>query len=142
MSLGSLYAGLCLGPVNTAAVHALAYPLGGTFDVPHGVANSLLLPYVTEFNLSSHLTRYAGVAQALGEATSGLPVQDAAALCVPALTRLAEDVGIVSRMRELGIPEDAIDSMAEAAMKVTRLLNNNPRTMTMEDARGIYRNAW
>ncbi len=66
MSLGSLYGGLCFGPVNTAAVHALAYPLGGTFKVAHGVANSMLLPYVMEFNRPSCTDRYAGVATAMG----------------------------------------------------------------------------
>lgn len=142
MALASLYGGLCLGSVNTAAVHALAYPLGGTFDVPHGVANSLLLPYVLEFNLISNLEKFTQVAGALGECADGLSLRDGAQLAVNAVKQLAEDIGIVTRMRDLDIPESALDDMAEAAMNVTRLLNNNPRTVTLGDARQIYRNAW
>ena len=142
MALASLYGGMCLGPVNTAAVHALAYPLGGIFGVPHGVANSLLLPYVMEFNLIADLERYADIADALGERTADLSMRDAAARSVQAVRRLADDVGIAAHMRALDIPESAIDEMAEGAMKVTRLLNNNPRTMTLEDAKSIYRAAW
>jgi alcohol dehydrogenase class IV len=142
MALGSTYAGMCLGPVNTAAVHALAYPLGGTFSVPHGVANSLLLPYVMEFNLMSDLPRYSRIAEALGEVTTGLSTREAAQKAISSVRELAADVGIVSRIRELEIPEDAIPAMAEAAMKVTRLLNNNPRGMRQEDVERIYQNAY
>jgi alcohol dehydrogenase len=142
MSLGSLYGGMCLGPVNTAAVHAMAYPLGGMFNVPHGVANSLLLPYVTRYNLISNLEKYANVAFLLGENIEGLSVRDAAESAVDAVVQLSADVGIVSRMRDLDIPEDAIDDMAEACMKVTRLMDNNPRRMTLDAARQIYREAY
>jgi alcohol dehydrogenase class IV len=142
MALGSTYGGMCLGPVNTAAVHALAYPLGGTFSVPHGVANSLLLPYVMQFNLMSDLPKYARVAEAMGEATAGLSRREAAQKAVATVRALAADIGIVSRIRDLDIPEDAIPEMAAAAMKVTRLLNNNPRGMRREDAEQIYRNAY
>ncbi len=135
MSLASLYGGMCLGPVNTAAVHALAYPLGGTFDVAHGVANSLLLPHVMRFNAPSCPEKYARIAEALGrEATA-----DEAVAGIEALSKKA---GIVSQMRELDIPRDAIGEMAKAAMQVTRLLNNNPRELTEEDAKQIYEAAW
>jgi alcohol dehydrogenase class IV len=142
MALASLYGGMCLGPVCTAAVHALAYPLGGTFNVPHGVANSLLLPHVMAFNAPSAAARYTDVARALGEAVDGLTDEDAAALAVEAVRRLCVDVGIVSRIRDLDVPEDAIPAMAEAAMLVTRLLANNPREVTLEDAANIYRSAY
>ena len=142
MSLGSLYGGLCLGSVNTAAVHALAYPLGGTYDVPHGIANALLLPYVMRFNMISDMTKFANIAIALGEVTDGLSLREAAELAVEAVEQLCIDIGIVRRMRDLGIPEDAIDEMAEGAMKVTRLLVNNPRALRIEDVRDIYRAAW
>ncbi|MFW6255650.1 MAG: iron-containing alcohol dehydrogenase [Candidatus Sumerlaeota bacterium] len=135
MSQASLYGGMCLGPVNTAAVHALAYPLGGTFDVAHGVANSLLLPHVMRFNAPSCPEKYARIAEALGrEATA-----DEAVAGIEALSKKA---GIVSQMRELNIPRDAIGEMAKAAMQVARLLNNNPRELTEEDAKQIYEAAW
>lgn len=142
MSLASLYGGMCLGPVNTAAVHALAYPLGGTYNIPHGVANSLLLPYVMRFNLSSNGPKFARVAEALGENLTGLEPAAAAERAVTAVVRLAGDIGIVSKLRDLKIPEAAIPDMAAAALKVTRLLNNNPRPVTLEDARQIYREAY
>jgi len=142
MTLASLYGGLCLGAVNTAAVHALAYPLGGTYDVPHGIANALLLPYVMEFNLPSNPKKYADIAAALGENIEGLPEAGAAEQAVKAVVKLSKDIGIVSKLRELNIPEKAIDDMAVGAMKVTRLLNNNPRPITLGDARQIYRNAY
>lgn len=142
MALASLYGGMCLGSVNTAGVHALAYPLGGTFDIPHGVANSLLLPYVMEFNLISNLEKYANIATALGEKVTGLSLRETAEYSVKAVFQLSKDIGIISKMRELNIPEDIIDDMAESAMKVTRLLNNNPRKITSDDARKIYTNAY
>ena len=142
MALGSLYGGMCLGPVNTAAVHAMAYPLGGMFNVPHGVANSLLLPYVMRFNLISDLAKFAKVAVALGENVEGLSLREAAEVSVEVVEQLSSDVGIVSRMRDLDIPEDSIDEMAAAAMLVTRLMGNNPRRMTLAAVTEIYREAW
>jgi alcohol dehydrogenase class IV len=142
LSLASLYGGLCLGAVNTAAVHALAYPLGGTFNVPHGIANALLLPYVMDFNRLSRPDRFAAVARALGAAAEGAGDDEASAAAVEAVRALARDVRVASRLRDVGIPEDAIDDMAAAAMKVTRLLNNNPRPVAVEDAKAIYRAAY
>jgi alcohol dehydrogenase len=142
MALASLYGGMCLGSVNTAAVHALAYPLGGMFDVAHGVANSLLLPHVMEFNLVSDLDKFTDIAKMLGEEVDGLSLRDSAEMAVEAVKQLSEDVGIVTRMRDLDIPKDAIDEMADGAMKVTRLLGNNPRVVKKQDAREIYQNAY
>ena len=141
MSLGSLYGGLCLGSVNTAAVHALAYPLGGTFNLPHGVANSLLLPYVMAFNMSANARKFGDIARALGVDTTGMSDNKAAGMAVDATRQLAEDTGISLRMRDFDIPEGSIPAMAEGAMKVTRLLNNNPREVTLKDAIAIYRDA-
>jgi len=142
MSLASTLGGLCLGPVNTAAVHALSYPLGGLYNVPHGVANALLLPYVMRYNLIGAMTRFGRISEALGCVTTGHSTRSAAEMAIEAVEQLCRDVGIVSRMRELGVPESAIESMAEAAMEVTRLLGNNPRVMTVEAAREIYRQAY
>jgi len=142
LALASLYGGLCLGPVNTTAVHALAYPLGGSYDVPHGVANSLLLPYVMQFNLISNLGRFSDIAQALGRPVQGLPQRAAAAQAIEAVQELCADIGIVSHLRDLGIPRDAVAPMAEAAMQVTRLLDNNPRAVRIEDVEAIYEAAW
>lgn len=142
MSLASLLGGMCLGSVNTGAVHALAYPLGGEYDIPHGVANSLLLPYVMRYNLISDLERFANIAAALGENLDGLSLREAADRAVDAVVQLCQDVGIVTRLGNLDIPEAAIDEMAAAAMNVTRLLSINPRHVTEEAARQIYHDAY
>jgi len=141
VAMGSLLGGFCLGPVNTAAVHALAYPLGSQFNLPHGLSNALLLPYVMEFNLQVARSRYADVAVALGcnrerddlvTALSG----------VEKIRWLIRECGIPVTLKEVNVPEDAIPEMAAAAMKVTRLLKNNPRPVTLEDAVNIYKAAY
>jgi len=137
LALGSLYGGLCLGPVNTAAVHALAYPLGGRFHVAHGVSNAVLLPHVLRFNLPSAATRYAEVAAALGVERNGSP-ETAAGLGVDVLIGLSKACGVPQRLSELGIPRDAIPSLAKSALQVTRLLRNNPRSLEEHDAIAIY----
>jgi alcohol dehydrogenase class IV len=142
MARAATLGGMCLGSVNTAAVHALAYPLGGTFNVPHGLANTVLLPAVMEFNLPANLDKYAAIAEALGEEIRGLSRRKAALRAIKAVKNLSVDVGIPQGMRHLGIPQEAIPKMAEGAMEVTRLMNNNPRTITVKDVQLIYENAY
>lgn len=141
VAMGSLLGGFCLGPVNTAAVHALSYPLGSSFHLAHGLSNALLLPYVMEFNLPAAPRRYADVAVALGcprehgeEMTARKGVEK--------VRELIRDCGIPARLRDVGIPVNAIPDMAMAAMKITRLLKNNPRPVTVEDAMDIYKAAY
>lgn len=138
MALGSLYGGLCLGPVNTAAVHALAYPLGGTFKIPHGVSNSVLLPFVMRFNLPACTARYADVAKAMGIDDGGVTDEALAEKTIMAIRDLSQRCGIPGGIRELDIPESAIPDMAKAAMDVQRLLGNNPREVRLKDAEAIY----
>ena len=137
LAFGSLYGGLCLGPVNTAAVHALSYPLGGEFHIPHGLSNAILLPSVMKFNMSAAVERYAEVAVAFG-LPKGRTAEGTAASGVDFIYRLAEAVGIPDKLTALGIPQTAVDGMAKAAMQVQRLLKNNPREVTEQDARDIY----
>lgn len=139
--LGAMYGGLCLGPVNTAAVHALSYPLGGEYRVPHGVANSLLMPHVFRFNLPAMPERYAEIARALGVADQGSPVATAEA-GLRRLAQLSRDCGIPQQLRDVGIPAADLPRLAREAMKVTRLLKNNPRELTAADAEAIYRQAF
>lgn len=142
MSEGALLAGIAFSNSGVAAVHALAYPLGSRFHVPHGVANGLLLPYVTECNLSANLPKYAIVAQMLGVKTQGLSLQEAAEKGVEAAKALAADIGIPLHLRDLGVPKEALEGMAVATMDVTRLLANNPKELTLDDVRRIWQNAW
>jgi alcohol dehydrogenase class IV len=141
VALGSLYGGLCLGPVNTAAVHALAYPLGGEYHVAHGVANSVLLPHVLRFNLPACVERYADVALALGAPPGATPRQTAER-GVERLAELSRACGIPPGLKAVGIPRAALPALAEAAMTVTRLLKNNPRVLTAADAEAIYTAAY
>lgn len=131
MALGSLYGGICLGPVNTGAVHALSYPLGSEFKIPHGVANALLLPHVIEFNQEAAPGRYATIGRALG--TGEL---------VPKLFELVRQCGVPSRLRDVGIPRDAFDRMATNALTITRLLDRNVRAVAYADAIEIYEKAY
>lgn len=141
VAMGSLLGGFCLGPVNTAGVHALSYPLGSMFHLAHGLSNALLLPYVMEFNIPAATKRYADVALALGcspEATAS----DTAHKGVEKIRELIKQCGIPAKLSELNIPKDAIPVMAEDAMKITRLLKNNPRLISLEDAISIYTAAY
>jgi alcohol dehydrogenase class IV len=129
--------GQCLGPVNTAAVHALAYPLGGEFHIAHGVANSLLLPHVLRFNLAAAPARYAEITGAMGIARSGNDRADALK-GIEEIERLSAAIGIERRLSAFGISANTIPHMAAAAMTVQRLLVRNPREVTEDDARAIY----
>jgi len=137
LALGSLYGGLCLGPVNTAAVHALSYPLGGEFHIPHGLSNAILLPSVMRFNTPACPERYAQVSVAFG-LPEGKTAEETAQRGVDFIYRLAASVGIPDKLTALGIPQSAVPGMARAAMEVQRLLKNNPREVTEQDARDIY----
>ncbi|QHN04813.1 iron-containing alcohol dehydrogenase [Granulicella sp. WH15] len=137
MSRASLYGGLCLGPVNTAAVHALAYPLGGEFHLAHGLSNAILLPPVFAFNSLATPTRHAEVALALG-VEAGQTDRETAAAGVEKLRQLARECGVVADLAKHGLDRSAIPRMAMAAMTVTRLLRNNPRELTQADAEELY----
>jgi alcohol dehydrogenase class IV len=141
LSLGSMYGGICLGPVNTGAVHALAYPLGGEFKVAHGVSNSLLLPYVLEFNLPAAPARYAAIARAMGVSESGDDLS-IAKLGLAKIKALSKALNIPAKLSDFDIPESAIERMAAGAMTVTRLLERNVRELKLEDAIAIYRRAF
>jgi alcohol dehydrogenase class IV len=142
MMKASYLAGIGLAMSGVGAVHALAYPLGAFFDVPHGLANALMLPYVLEYNYPGDINKFARIARALGEKTEGHSNRYTAALAVKAVQALARDIGIPQTLKDLKIPEDSIPEMAEAAMKVKRPLMNNPRPMTAKVAEDIYQKAF
>jgi len=138
MLLGSLLAGVGLANAGVTAAHSLAYPLGGIYRVPHGVANALLLPAVMEFNALSCAEKFARIAQEMGEKVDELSAREAAILAVESVKRLAKDIGVPQRLSDIGIPKPAIPGMAEEAMKVARPLENNPRPVSLEEAIRIY----
>ncbi|HAJ26840.1 MAG TPA: alcohol dehydrogenase [Syntrophus sp. (in: bacteria)] len=142
MLLGSLYAGLGLANAGVTAVHSLSYPLGGKYGIPHGLANTVLLPHVMSFNISGAQEKFVDIAEAMGEMVDGLPLREAAYLAVEAVNALVEDCGIQTNLEDLGISEDDFEEMAKIAMTVARPLANNPRQVTPEDAVAIYEDAF
>ncbi len=137
VAMGSLLGGFCLGPVNTAGVHALSYPLGSMFHLAHGLSNALLLPYVMEFNIPAAPKRYADVAIALGCERKENDTATAYA-GVQKIRELIKACGIPATLKEVNVPESAIPQMAIDAMKIQRLLKNNPREITEQDAISIF----
>jgi alcohol dehydrogenase len=141
VAMGSLLGGFCLGPVNTAGVHALSYPLGSTFHLAHGLSNALLLPYVMEYNLPAAPSRYADVAVALG-CTREANDEATARKGIEKVKSFIAECGIPARLRDVNIPRDAIPQMAIDALKIQRLLKNNPRHISEQDAVDIYEAAY
>lgn len=140
LARGSYLGGLCLGPVNTAAVHALSYPLGSRYRLAHGLSNAILMPPVFAFNLSAMPDRFATIARALGVTLEGSD-EDVAQAGIAQLRDLARRCRLDLSLQSRGITSEAIDQLATDAMKVTRLLRNNPRDVTFDDARTLYAQA-
>jgi len=138
MMLGSLYGGLALTAAGTAAIHALAYPLGGMFNVTHGVANAMLLPHVMAFNKDAIVDRLAAVARVLGLG-AGDHDEDAAEQLIARLAEWTAVLRIPQDLRQFGVAEADVAPLAVAASKVTRLLGNNPKPLNLDDIEAIYR---
>jgi alcohol dehydrogenase len=137
MLLGACLAGQAFSNAPVAAVHALAYPIGGIFHVAHGLSNSLVLPHVLRFNLPSVPAQYAELAGIVVPDASGSDEARAHALIV-AMQQIATITGIETTLQQVGIAESDLDRLADDAMLQTRLLGNNPREVTREHARAIY----
>ena len=145
MLLGSMLAGKAFANSPVAAVHALAYPIGGLFNISHGLSNSLVLPYVLKFNSLNEEARknYAYLAPYVFKNLENSKNDEK--VCnhfIDLLENLSKKLKLPYRLRELGIPEEACNSMAKEAMKQTRLLVNNPRKIEESDAFNIYKAAW
>ena len=140
MLLAALFGGMCIASSSTTAVHALAYPLGGKYHIPHGLSNAVLLPHVMEFNLDATVERFRDIAQAMGVEVAGLPAREAAQTMIANLYALVDDLRINESLdlKARGITAADVEVMVEGAAKVTRLLDNNPKPMSREDMRRIY----
>lgn len=137
MLLGACLAGQAFANAPVAAVHALAYPIGGIFHVPHGLSNSLVLPHVLSFNLPAAAAHYAELADIVAPGAKGSDESRAEAL-IAAMQQVAKMTGIATRLADVGITEGDLDRLADDAMLQTRLLGNNPRELTRADACAIY----
>ena len=145
MLIGAMLAGKAFANSPVAAVHALAYPIGGTFHVSHGLSNSLVLPYVLRFNsVDSKASKdYAELAPyVFPEIDTNRGAQSVCAEFIDKLESLSKKLGLPQKLREVDIPKNACEKMAKDAMKQTRLLVNNPREVTEKDALNIYHSAW
>ncbi|MBW2107183.1 MAG: iron-containing alcohol dehydrogenase [Deltaproteobacteria bacterium] len=141
MLLASLLGGMALAGAGVGACHALAYPLGAFFDIPHGLANAVLLPYIMEFNLAHASEKYAQIALLMREDLPGASGAGSGEAAVKRIRELTRKIGIPQRLSELNIPEDSLKDMAAMAMTVARPLANNPRKVSLADAVEIYRKA-
>ena len=142
MMEGSLLAGIAFANAGVGAVHAFAYPLGGEFHLAHGLTNTLMLPYVMRYNILGCPSKFAQMAKAFGERVEVISELVGAEIAVRSIERLSDDLRVPRRLRDVRIPENAIPGLAEAAIKITRLLANNPRKVTLEDAIAIYKSAY
>ena len=142
MLLGSMLAGQAFANSPVAAVHALAYPLGGHFHIPHGLSNALVLPHVLRFNAVTAPGPYAELAPFVFPDLAALEGQARAAVFCDRLADLSRDCGLQPNLRSMNIPEAILPRLASDAMNQTRLLVNNPRPVSEADALAIYRAAY
>ncbi|MDE6628339.1 MAG: lactaldehyde reductase [Muribaculaceae bacterium] len=138
MALAQYIAGMAFSNVGLGLVHGMAHPMGSLFDVPHGVANALLLPTVMEFNTCAAEAKYRHIAEAMGVATAGMTDKEAAAAACKAVKDLAIEVGIPQHLSELGIKESDIDRLSEQAAEDV-CTPGNPREVTLEDIKALYK---
>ncbi len=142
MLLGSLFAGMAFANAPVGAVHALAYPLGGHYGLPHGLTNSLVLGPVLEFNVPAAQALYAELGRAVLPDLSSASDEAAATRFVAAVRARVTAMPYAQTLREAGVKEDDLTMLARDAMNVQRLLVNNPRDVTHDDALAMYRAAF
>lgn len=142
VSFASLLAGLAFASGGLGAVHALAYPLGTEYHLPHGRTNAIMLPHVMEFNLIGNRSRYALIAEMMGKGGNIIDLKAKVAKAVEAVTELLDDVQIPYHLRDYGIPKEAIPKLVDGGMKQARLFVPNPRNLSESDVEAIYTKAW
>lgn len=141
MAYASLLAGMAFNNANLGYVHAMAHQLGGLYDMPHGVANAMLLPHVERYNLISNPQKFADIAEFLGENITGLSVMEAAEKAIDAMFRLSKDVGIPASLKEMGVKEKDFEYMAGMALKDGNAFSN-PRKGNERDIINIFKAAF
>jgi alcohol dehydrogenase len=141
MLYGQMLAGMCFCYAGVGNVHAMAHQLGGMYDIPHGLANAILLPYVMEFNLVANPPKFAEVARAMGESIEGLSIREAAQRAIIPVYQLSRDLQIPATLKEIGVREEDIPILAENAMK-DLTIETNPRITSPVDLKSIYERAF
>jgi alcohol dehydrogenase class IV len=138
MALGSLMAGITLNNAGVGVVHALAYPIGAEYHVPHGIANVVTLAESMNYLSIANIPKFVQLAKAMGEPVEGISSREAAARGIQAMRALAQSVGLPCRLGDIGADPQKIPAMAVAAFKEKRLLGNTPRQLTQDDLRQIF----
>lgn len=138
MQLGAFYAGLCLTTASTVAVHALSYPLGGKYHIPHGVSNAILLPHVMDLNLSCCRKEYTELAPLMVPEIEKVPKEEWPEAVVSYLYDLMKRLEIPDSLLKFGVQPEDLDYLTENAVKVERLLLKNPKKLTKEEIKMIY----
>jgi len=141
MAVAQYIAGMGFSNVGLGLVHGMAHPLGAYYDIPHGVANALLLPFVMQYNASSCIEKYADIAKAMGVNIDGLSKDATAQAAVDAVKALAVKVGIPQKLRDLNVKEEDLERLAQSAFNDV-CTPGNPRTVTLEDALALYKKAF
>ena len=141
MAYAQYLAGMAFNNASLGYVHAMAHQLGGIYDLPHGVCNAILLPYVCEFNLVAQMERFCDIAVALGENIEGLSVREGAVKAIDAIESLCLQLEIPASLKELGVKPEDFSIMADHAQKDACCLTN-PRIATKEQIIAIYQKAY
>ena len=142
MSLAATYGGTAFASGGLGAVHALAYPVGTEYRLPHGRSNAIMLPHIMKFNLSGNPEKYADVAALMGKRTEGLAAVKGALLAIEAVQELLETLQIPYRLRDYGVSKKDFPKLVEGAMKFARLFVPNPRNLREEDVLSVYEEAY
>lgn len=137
MAVAQYIAGMAFSNVGLGLVHGMAHPMGSLFDIPHGVANALLLPTVMEFNMSACLDKYPAIAEAMGVNIEGMTKEEASKAAVEAVRALAVKVGIPQHLSDLGIKAEDIPALADQALADV-CTPGNPRDVTLDDIKALY----
>lgn len=138
MAVAQYVAGMAFSNVGLGLVHGMAHPLGSLFDIPHGVANAVLLPTVMEFNKPCCVEKYGKIAEAMGVNISGMTPDEAAQAAVDAVKALSARVGIPARLSDLGIKEADVEPLSLQAIEDV-CTPGNPREVALDDIRALYR---
>lgn len=141
MALAQYVAGMAFSNVGLGCVHSMAHPLGARFDIPHGVANALLLPIVMEYNMPAAQEKYCNIARAMGVNIDGLSVEEGAKAAVSAVKQLSLDLGIPQTLRDINIPESALEQLSKDAFQDV-CTGGNPRKITQQDILQLYKIAY
>lgn len=141
MSTAQYVAGMGFSNVGLGIVHSMAHPLGAVFDIPHGVANALLLPIVMEFNMSACIEKYGDIARAMGVDTIGMTKEEAARAAVEAVRKLSKDISIPQTLREISIKREDLPRLAKDALADV-CTGGNPKDVVLEDILGLYEVAY